>query len=163
MPLTTTGERTPRVLFTNSTANGNVDAGEDTLWSPTIIGGTLPQNGDYLSIHASGVLNEATGLSPSLIRVYWAGVLVTQISSQDASLGWYLDMIIMRDGPSSQWIRAIYTSQDVLTMYVIPISVAGSADLSGPVDFAITGESSNGTTDDCVITIGAIEFFPGRQ
>lgn len=142
-----TGNRTVPtcVINSNVTAVGNVGAGEDDLMTHTIdVTNHMGQNGDSLTIYASGQENNSMG--PGTLKCILGS---TTIFSNDEVMmsEWFAEIKILRIGQSDQvaYWQLNDTSGEITTNTGV---TALAENLASNKVFKFTGEGGDGMSND---------------
>lgn len=141
-----TGNRTvPTVVIdSNVTAVGNVGAGEDDLMTHSVdVTNHMGQNGDSLTIYASGKFN---GSTPPTLKAHWGSTTIFTENSVTSS-EWFAEIRICRIGQSDQVIHwTLYdTGGNISTNGGV---TAATENLSSDKTFKFTGEQGMMGGDD---------------
>lgn len=142
---------------------GNVGSGEDTLYSLTVPGGLLANDGDSLRITLWGTIGLASMASKrAILRLTLGGSSLEVEGVTSGALAgfdtggqedWQLEVVITRTGASAQAataVRAINGEPPLVKNTEHTVNLAADASL------VLTGENATDTTDDVVVWKGAL-------
>ncbi|MCI0353076.1 MAG: hypothetical protein L0Z53_26955, partial [Acidobacteriales bacterium] len=152
----TTFARLGGSLVVNTTAVGNVGAGEDDLITFSVPANTLATNGDYLEARFFGTF--AGNANNKRVRVkFGATTLFDATALAFNGADWSVTVTIVRTGATTQKATATFVSSSSLlvasTDYTTPAET-----LSGAVTIKCTGEA---TADNDIVQEGAaIKWLP---
>lgn len=143
------------IIYSNTTAVGNVGTGEDDLISQTVAANTLQTNLD--SIRLTWAVTFAANANNKTLKVYWNGVAVLNTGAVAYNaVQAVVEMVITRTGAATQNViikaigGGIFASQVAVT--------TGSATLSSSVVAKLTGEATS--NNDIVANQLIVEFLP---
>lgn len=150
-------------LFDHSTNSANVGTGETTLYSDTIIGGTLASNGD--KILAEYAVELSMSVNAKQIKLYFPTTVVifdTGSLAITATTDCHLRLVFVRKSAS--------TARAVVTINTLPVAVGGGnsqitdeASLVGinfDLDQVIRLAAVGGASGDVIAKLGCGEFKP---
>lgn len=146
------------LLTQNTTAVGNVGAGEDNLITYTLDSNTLVDNGDSIEIEVFGTL--AANANNKTIKLYLGS---TQLFSTGAvasnAKDWQINCTIIKTGSATQECIASFNGDTVLVTQTADY-VSGAEDFTTQLTIKCTGEA---TADNDIIQKGLrIKFYPVR-
>ncbi len=156
---TTTAMKVGGRYDSTSTQVGNVGAGEDTLWTTTVKGNTLTQNGQVLRFRAFGTIANTAATKEIRVRFGSGGTNLVFDSGADfanAATDWYLDGYIIRSGAATQKGGGMLITSVAGDEAKADNGLALDQTLSGDVTFLITGEATN--NDDIVLESASLWF-----
>ena len=140
---------------------GNVGAGEDTLYTTTIEGGTLDVDGKIIKIEAGGIIGNSAATKQIRVRFGSAGVNLAFDSAAAYTLAqrtWTLSVTIQRTGATAQVSFGEFnTGLSGVMLGNTHVEAGLDQTLSGDVDLTITGEATN--TNDIVIGSSVVYFY----
>lgn len=147
-------------LNVNTSAVGNVGAGEDDLITYTVPGGTLGTDGDVLEFVASGTI--ANNVNAKRIRVYLGTDLLFDTGAAgipiSAAIDWEIDGRIIRTGATTQKaIVKLETNNSTLAVscdYTTPTRT-----LANNQTLKLTGEAVN--DNDISQELLLVKWIPG--
>lgn len=146
------------VLKVNTTAVGNVGAGEDDLITYSVPASTLGTNGNYLEFEVFGTF--AANANSKQVKVKYGATTLLASSAQTQNGGtWSISGKIVRTGAATQ-IASVNSSYDAanfqnLTNYTTPAET-----LSGAITLKCTGEA---VADNDIIQKGlVVRWMPGN-
>jgi hypothetical protein len=143
-------------LEVNTTAVGNVGAGEDDLMSFSVPANTLGTNGDYLELVAWGSF--AANANNKRVRVKFGATTILDTGAVAANSGtWRVQATIIRTGAATQIANASLVT-DNTTLGDVSGNASPAETLSGAVAVKLTGEA---TSDDDVRQLGlTVRWYP---
>lgn len=151
----------PRVLYSSTTAVGNVGTGEDDLISQSIAAATLSTDGDRLRITA--VFKMASNTNVKRVRAHFGGTTVydSGATGSHSNLSLVVQLIITRTAAAAQnaasW--AALSDQNAATAPSFGGLFSNPAEtLANAVTFKFTGEAT--ANDDIIQKEMLIEFLP---
>lgn len=138
------------MIETNTTAVGNVGAGEDDLMSYTIPANTLDTDGKAIRITAWGAGNGADNVT---IKWHFGGTEEWTIVSAATRTSWEASVYITRTGASAQVMLGRASANGAV---VNPVNATGIIDTTANIITKFTGENTADTTNDAVTQLGMI-------
>ena len=139
----------PRIIsiYINSNSVGNVGIGEDTIYSYSIDGNSLNNNGEAILADCVGIF--AASLNNKRLRVKYGGTTIFDSGSLaiTAATDWSLKVRIMRTGAATQKCSVEMSSSSAVLSSSSDYSTATET-LSGAVVFTVTAEA---TTDNDIV------------
>lgn len=130
-------------LHTGTATTGNVGAGEDTLQTYSLPGGTLATNGNRIRFRACGSV--ASTVNAKRIRVKWGTTTIFDTGAAgipiSTAFDWSIEGQIIRKGAASQVANvAMNTANASLASYAD--TTLPTETLSGALSITITGEAT---------------------
>lgn len=118
---------------------GNAAGATSTLYSSTLPGGSLENNGDALVLRARGAF--AANGNAKTLNVVFGGTTVAIFSSTYNNLVWDIEVLIVRLSSTSQalYVRGLVGSLVFGTNVVMPPPASPAETLSGDINFSLTG------------------------
>ena len=147
----------------NTTATGNVGAGEDDLLTYVVPANTLGTTGDSLHFEASGIFAATAANKRVRMRfgtggtnlVFDTGALVTTTSQ-----AWVISGRVIRTGSATQKAYVSWTSNETTLIATASFTAALDQDLTAAVTLRITGEATN--NDDIVCESLVVKWDPNN-
>ena len=136
------------VISVNTTAVGNVGAGEDDLMSYTLPANTLDANGKAIRITTWGY-TVGTGVANDTIKFYFGSAATVTLYASDYSTAtkyWRASIIIVRTGASAQDMLIDFLHEEAPTHVVS--HVTDTEDTTGTIGIKFTGQCANSTDND---------------
>jgi hypothetical protein len=145
-------------LTVDTTAVGNVGAGEDTLIAYSLTADTLSVNKDYIDIQAWGIT--AANANNKRIKLKFGSTTILDTGSVAANnASWLINCKIVRTASNAQQIIASIISDSTLIGDSATFT-SGTEDLTTSLNIFCTGEA---TTDDDIVQEGlSIKWFKGE-
>lgn len=135
---------------------GNVGAGEDTLISTTLPGGTLARDGEHLIMLAWGTVGAAN--EAKVIKWYFGSTAITAYSATVASTGtWQSCLVVIRTGAATQ-LLLLSGSGSGGSVAMVTNTGTATETLSGDIITKLTGEA---TTTNSIVQSGLIRKLVG--
>lgn len=148
--------RATGVLTTNTTSvNSPADTNENDLWSYTLPANTLSANGKGVRVYAWGTT--AANTNTKTMRPYFAGSNMTGIATTTSGASWFLEMVVLRTGASSQ-IAAVRNLVNANAV-VVAGGPTGNGDTTTALIIKVTGQSGTGTAADIVFKGAIVEVL----
>lgn len=139
----------------NTTAVGNVGAGEDDLIAYTVPANTMSVNGDHIEFKVSGTF--AANANTKRIRVkFGATTLLDTTALAFNGVDWSAEGTIVRTGATTQKAYCAFRAGATLTS--TSDDTAPGETLSGTSVFKVTGEATS--NNDIVETFHTLKWFP---
>jgi len=139
----------------NTTAVGNVGAGEDDLITYTVPANTLSTNGDHIEFKVSGTF--AANANTKRIRVkFGATTLLDTTALAFNGVDWSAEGTIVRTGATTQKAYCAFRAGATLTS--TSDDTAPGETLSASSVFKVTGEATS--NNDIVETFHTLKWFP---
>lgn len=136
-------------LYVNTTAVGNVGAGEDTLMTYPLVANTLSADGKALRILFSGT-GANNGNAKTCTFYFGATTLAIFSGSTTANFKFSGTIIVYRTGAATQYIVATYNIDDGSSFVGFSKDTTAAETLSGAVTVKFTGQSGASATDDVI-------------
>lgn len=142
------------ILNSQSGSVGCSGGVETTLFTYTLPGGKLAQNGDKLRVVTWGTM--ATNGNNKTWKLYFGSSLLTWATAGTGLVSWLITADIIRTGPSTQEMGGVMGLE--LTAYGVPDSVSPTETLSAGIPMKITGQSVG--NNDIVAQVWSVEYTP---
>ena len=138
-------------IYIDTTAVGNVGAGEDTLMTYAVPANTLSNDGDYLEIEAWGVTAANANNKNIKLKIGTTTLLATGAVAANGA-NWWISAVIARTGASAESIIAKIISDDALIVDSATYT-AGTQSTTAAFSITCTGEA---TANDDIVQHGLI-------
>lgn len=135
-------------LYTNTTAVGNVGAGEDTLMTYPLVANVLSANGKAVRVSFSGIA--AANANTKTAKFFFGATSITLYSGAAADFRWAGVATIYRTGAATQYISIRMNLDDSSSFQGRAYETTAAETLSGAVTIKLTGQSGSSATDDVV-------------
>lgn len=146
------------LLSINTTAVGNVGAGEDTLMSYTLPGKTLAVNGQTVRISAGGRFGATAGNKTLKLYVGSTVLYSTGAVAIVSDEGWALDATLWRLGATSE--RALTRALSSAALMIDSAAVVSPGEtLANALNITVTGEESGGNSNGVVCEYLMVELL----
>lgn len=149
-------------LFDHFASVGNVDTGEDDLYSDTIAAGQLANNGEKLEVEYGGAF-VSSGTATRQLRIYFGGTAIFDSGALTLSLSsaWTVYASIIRVSSTVvRYMVSMTTQGAALAAYTAVGEVTGLT-LSSTNVLKITGEAAGvgAATDDIVAKLASVQWL----
>jgi hypothetical protein len=139
-------------LSIDTTAVGNVGAGEDDLITYTLLGDSLNTDDDYLEIKAWGSF--AANANNKRVRLYLGSTALFDSGAQAANnASWSINALIVRTGAAAEKSVVNFSTSSALFTATTTTNAAVAEDTTANLTIKCTGEATN---DDDVVQDGMI-------
>lgn len=145
------------VLKTDTTAVGNVGAGEDDLITYSVPASTLGTNGDYITFDMAGTF--AANANTKRVRIkFGATTLFDTTALIFNGVDWRAEGKIIRTGATTQKAICTFSSATTLLTQIADYTTPGET-LSGAITLKATGEATS--NNDIVQEFLVVETYLG--
>lgn len=146
-------------LFDHYTNAGNVTTGETTLYTDTVVGDTLANNGDKLEAEYGGVF-VSSGTATREIKVYFGGTVIFDTGALTLSLSsaWTGYVSIIRVSNTVVRYMISFTTEGAALAAYTSVGELTGLNLSNDNIMKITGQAAGAgaATNDIVAKLGSI-------